>query len=112
LDPKTLDRLSIIYRKSIEVRLQTGEADNKWSREVRAILEPEGPDDKLDLALTLSAINMAIWQRQDELRQLNRMISVADVPGVLFEKAGQLAFDLLKLNDWRNELAFPGEKLK
>jgi hypothetical protein len=29
-----------------------------------------------------------------------------------YKEAGQIAFDLLKLNDWRNELAFPGEKLK
>ena len=89
---KDLDRATIVARKLVEAKVR-GENEEKWKAESTPIVQPVWE------ACYLSAINAAIWQRQDQIRDLQ-----AEPTKYAHEQAGGLAFDLLKLNDWRAEI--------
>jgi len=104
LPASTLDRLTIVYRKWVEEMLRSGEEENKWWKEAKALLGVASDElVALELVLKLGALNAAIWERQDALRALY-MRGEQNDRDTFRASASALAFDLLKLNDWRAAL--------
>lgn len=89
-----VDRLSILFRKYVEAEIRHAvERQEALMRKVGSIDSQD--EDKFKLA----AINAAIWQRNDLLRELAK-----EEGHTKYEMAGKLAFELLTLNDWRSKI--------
>ena len=107
-----IDRISVVARKFIEVPNRTD-----FSREVsdlvsmRDFAEELKTDDYVMNLFYLAALNAAIWQREDKLREVAGKLGTGT-----YSEIGLIAVEIQRLNDKRAALiaelnGTPSEKL-
>lgn len=91
-----LDRWSIACRRAVEQHLRAGGGDSVWY--TLPISHDTIPTGEYD-ALTLAAVNAALWERENRIRALITSSS-ADEPSDN-KQIADLAREICKLNDLR-----------